>query len=450
MKPSLRPWPALLLAAGVLTAALTGASTAQPKKPNVLFILCDDLGYGDLGCFGSRTIKTQNLDRLADGGMKLTQFYAPSPVCSPSRAGFLTGRSPNRLGIRDWIPTNSGIYLHKEEVTAAELLKTAGYRTGHLGKWHLNSKFNGMEPTPGDHGFDYWFSTQNNAAPSHQNPDNFVRNGRRVGPLEGNSTTLIADEAIRFIRETRDQPFAAFVWFHAPHEPVATPEEYTRRYPGFTDPTQPVYYGSVSLVDHEVGRLLHTLEELKLRDNTLVLFTSDNGPETLKRYPSALHSHGSPGALKGMKLHVTEGGFREPAILSWPGHTQPGQVCKEPVSGLDLLPTLCEITGAPVPADRPLDGASFLPIFKNQPIRRKTPLYWQYDAAISKPWTLALREGRWKLLANQSINRFELYDLEADPNETRNLSEKHPDRVRTLAEKLRRLHQEINAPRAPE
>ncbi|MCC2670361.1 MAG: sulfatase, partial [Armatimonadetes bacterium] len=188
-------WIALLGVAAGLLAHQGGAAAADPK-PNVLFVLCDDLGYGDLGCFGSPDIKTPNLDRMAAGGLKLTSFYAPSPVCSPSRAGFMTGRNPSRLGIRDWIPQGSGIYLRKEEVTIPELLKTAGYRTGHFGKWHLNSRFNGMEPTPGDHGFDYWFSTQNNAVPTHQDPTNFVRNGKRVGPLKGNSSTLITDETI--------------------------------------------------------------------------------------------------------------------------------------------------------------------------------------------------------------------------------------------------------------
>src|SRR5438105_1231722 len=211
---------------------LSTAYAADQQRPNFVLILCDDLGYGDLGCFASPIIKTPHLDKLAADGVKLTHCYSSSPVCSPSRAGFLTGRNPNRLGIRDWIPLNSGIFLSKDEITVARLLKGNGYRTGHVGKWHLNSKFNGTEPTPGDHGFDHWFSTQNNAAPSHQDPVNFVSDGAPVGPRRGNSSTLIADEAIRWMRSREKKPFALFVWFHAPHEPVDTPPEYTGLYPG--------------------------------------------------------------------------------------------------------------------------------------------------------------------------------------------------------------------------
>src|SRR5262245_8162959 len=215
--------PRTLLAA----VAFLAFPVALSAKPNIVFFLCDDLGYVDLGCFASKVIKTPHLDNLAASGIRLTHCYSPSPVCSPSRAGFLTGRNPNRLGIRDWIPLNSGVKLNKDEISAAKLLQAAGYRTGHVGKWHLNSKMDGSEPTPGDHGFDHWFATQNNAIPSHENPTNFVRNGKPAGKLTGNSSTLIVDEALRFLDATRDQPFALFVWFHAPHEPVATPAEWT-------------------------------------------------------------------------------------------------------------------------------------------------------------------------------------------------------------------------------
>jgi arylsulfatase A len=181
-----------------------------------------------------------------------------------------------------------------------------------------------------------------------------------------------------------------------------------------------------------------------MRKNTIVLFTGDNGPETLKRYPNGIHSYGSPGGFRGMKLHVTEGGFREPAILQWPGKAKPGQVSDEPVSGLDLLPTLCEAAGVTPPADRPLDGASFMPLFEGKPIIRTRPLYWQYDVAISQPWTVALREGPWKLLANKALDRFALYNLKDDPAEKQDRAAELPDRVRDLSAKLLRMHREIN------
>ncbi len=433
---------------GVIGLALTGVRVSvageRPPRPNIVFFLCDDLGYGDLGCFGSPIIKTPRLDRLASEGLKLTSCYSPSPVCSPSRAGIMTGRNPNRLGIRDWIPLDSGVYLKTEETTVAEQLRAAGYRTAHVGKWHLNSKFNGREPTPGDHGFDHWFSTQNNAAPNHQDPTNFIRNGKRVGPLKGHATTLTTDEALQFIRARDSKPFAVFVWYHAPHEQVATPEDYIRRYPGQDDPNKAVYYGSVSLVDHEVGRVLDALDELRLRDNTLVWFTSDNGPETLKRYPRGIHSFGSPGPYRGMKLHVTEGGYRVPAIIRWPAKLKPGLVSGEPVSLLDVLPTFSEAAGVKLPEGRTLDGASLMPLFRGKAVQRTVPLYWQYDVAISKPWTLSLRDGPWKLLSTAEMDRFELYNLEQDPSESRNVAGSHPDRVSSLAEKLRRMHRDIN------
>jgi len=272
--------------------------------------------------------------------------------------------------------------------------------------------------------------------------------GKAVGPLEGNSSTILVDEAIRFLRETKDQPFAAFVTFHAPHEQVAVPPEWAARYPDVDNSRRAIYYGSVSLVDYEVGRALQTLDELGLRDTTLVVFTSDNGPETLNRYPAGVHSYGSPGPLRGMKLHVTEGGIRVPAILRWPGQIRSGRVSAEPVTGLDFLPTFCEVAGVTPPRDRPLDGASITAVFEGKPVRRNRPLYWQYDGAIGEPWHVAVREGPWKLLSSAKLDRFALYNLVRDRGETTDLSRSKPERVRKMATEMRRRYQEINQ-RAP-
>lgn len=435
---------ALLAMLALGSCAAVGAAEKSAPKPNILFFLCDDLGYGDLACYGNKQIRTPNLDRLASQGLRLTDYYAPSPVCSPSRAGLMTGRDPNRVGIRDWIEQGSGIYLKSSEITVAKLLKSAGYRTGLMGKWHLISKFNGQEPTPGDHGFDYWIATQNNAAPTHQNPTNFVRMGMRVGPLTGNSSTILADEAIKFIKETKDGPFAAFVTFHAPHEQVAVPEEWSAKYPGLDDPNRAIYYGSVSLVDHEVGRVLDTVRELGLDERTLVVFTSDNGPETLKRYPAGIHSFGTAGPLRGMKLHVTDGGIRVPAILRWPGHIRTGRTSSEPVTGLDFLPTFCALAGVPAPADRAIDGESVAPLLEGKGVKRTRPLYWQYDAAISEPWHVAVREGDWKLLSTPKLDQFALYNVAQDKGETTDLATAEPERVRKMAEEMRRRFRDVN------
>jgi arylsulfatase A len=406
-------------------------------------ILADDLGYGDLGCFGHPLIKSPCLDRLAAGGITLTSCYAAAPVCSPSRAAILTGRHSHRTGIKDWIAANSGIYLPRQEISIASLLKAAGYRTAHIGKWHLNSRMDGSEPTPGDHGFDYWFSTQNNAAPSNENPSNFVRNGRPAGPLYGNSSTLIVDEAVSFLRGVKDQPFLLFVWFHAPHEPVAVGPRWTTLYADVPDESRRSYYGCVSLMDQEIGRLLQTLDDLKCREQTLVFFTSDNGPEKLRRYVGAERSHGSPGVLRGMKLELREGGIRIPGILSWPGRIQAGQSSAEPVSGVDVLPTFRELAGVKPPPDRTLEGTSFAPLLSGKPMVRRTPLYWQYDRA-SGPWKIALRRGRWKLLADAAMKEFALYDVAVDSSEKKNLAAERPDQVKELAQEMARLHKDIN------
>ena len=328
---------------------------ADTGHPNLIVILCDDLGYGDLGCFGHPQIKTPNLDRLAGEGLRLTDCYAGAPVCSPSRAGLLTGRIPNRLGIYDWIPQNSPMHLQSTELTIATLLKKAGYETCHVGKWHCNGKFNSPDqPQPGDHGFDYWFSTQNNANPSHKNPVNFVRNGQKVGPLQGFSSQIIVDEAMEWLSQRdKSKPFLLMVWLHSPHEPIATAGSFVEPYLATAEnPQQAEYFGNVSQLDHEVGRLLKDLDERGLRDNSLVYFSSDNGPETLHRYKGSERSYGSPSPLRGMKLHMYEGGIRVPGIVRWPGHITPAQISNQPVVSYDLLPTFCALAGVTPPTDR--------------------------------------------------------------------------------------------------
>ena len=438
------------------------AGEGAGDKPNIVIALCDDLGYGDLSCYGHPHIKTPNLDRLAADGMKLTDCYAPAPVCSPARAGILTGRTPYRSGIYDWIPGNNLMHLKNEEISVATLLKGVGYATCHVGKWHCNGKFNSPEqPQPNDHGFEHWFSTQNNARPTHHNPKNFVRNGKPVGQLEGYSSALIVQEAIDWLNNKweRSKPFCLFVWFHAPHEPIATGLEFMEMYKG---KKEAIYYGNVTQMDHEFGRLVKTLDEmkpvrsksirktgtsnrLKLRDETFVMFTSDNGPETLNRYRGAHRSFGSPGPLRGMKLHMYEGGIRVPGIIRWPSRVKPGTICREPVNGTDILATLCAIAGARVPTDRPIDGTNILPIFKGKKIKRKVPLYWRYDRALSRPFTVAMRQGDWKILADNKMTKFELYNLRNDIAEKHNLAASKPRRLSAMKKTLAKLHAEIDA-----
>jgi arylsulfatase A len=445
------------------------AGKEKPARPNVLIILCDDLGYGDLGCYGHPMIRTPNLDKLASQGVRFTQCYAAAPLCSPSRAGLMTGRTPSRSGVYSWISQDNPMHLPASELTLATLLKRVGYRTAHVGKWHLNGMFNSkQQPQPGDHGFDHWFSTQNNAGPSHQDPKNFVRNGKPVGRMEGFSCQLVADEGIRWLKTGRDSPdpFFLYVCFHEPHEPVASPPKLVASYPKAENEDQAQYFANVTNIDIAVGRLLDALEELKQADNTIVFFTSDNGPETLNRYPNARRCHGAVGPLRGRKLWLYEGGIRVPGILRWPGKTRPGHTNDEPLWSVDFLPTLCRVTGAKVPADRVIDGSDFLPALEGKKIERKTPLFWHYFRALGEP-RVAMRQGDWVILAHctplpkgaggslmsgdmqaikaAKLTTFELYNLKDDLSQTRDLAKQEPERVRQMSERLRTLYREVIA-----
>lgn len=460
-------WQRLLLqrlSVWILVSVTGQAVCAQdtPTRPNVLVVLCDDLGYGDLGCYGHPVVKTPNVDRFAAEGLKLTHCYAAAPNCSPSRTGLMTGRTPTRVGILNWIPYYCPMHVRRSEVTVATLLRNAGYQTCHVGKWHLNGHFNSpQQPQPWDHGFSHWFSTQNNALPNHRNPVNFVRNGRDVGPLTGYAAELVADEAIDWLTDIRrdPDPFFLFVCFHEPHEPIASDESFTSLYPS-EDPSLSAHHGNISQMDHAFGRLIDALDRLQLRDETLVFFTSDNGPAI-----TPMHPHGSTAGLRDKKGHVFEGGIRVPGILQWPGRVTPGSVSDVPVSGVDVLPTLCELAGVEPPQDRILDGTSFVPLLGGRPLVRDKPLYWQFLRA-SDPYKVALRDGPWKLVAklDQSdlgrgggleerdmsvlktahLTGFELFHLIDDPAEQHDISDQHPEVFTRLTDIAVQMHREVS------
>jgi arylsulfatase A len=280
---------------------------------------------------------------------------------------------------------------------------------------------------------------------------NFVRNGKRVGKTEGYSATLIVDEALRWLDGRqggeKDKPFLLCVWFHNTHEPVATAEEFVNLYPGRGEAAH--YYGNVTQMDHEFGRLMKALDERKLRDDTFVLFTSDNGPETLKRYPTGTRSYGSPGPLRGMKLSLYEGGIRVPGLIRWPGRVKAGGTSDVPVNGTDLLPTLCAIAGLKAPADRSIDGISLVPLLEGKPLpARKHPLYWRFDGGGRDdpgPMNMALRDGDWKVLADKGLSQFELYNLREDVGEKNDLAAREPERLKQMTDALRKLNAEIEA-----
>lgn len=428
------------------------------SPPNIVVILCDDLGYGDLSSFGHPIIETPHLDELAAAGIKLTSFYSAAPVCSPSRAGLLTGRSPNRAGIYDFIPgpkksedCRDLVHLQAHEQTIPAMLKEVGYSTCLSGKWHCSSKFNSdAQPTPDHFGFDHWFATHNNASPSHENPKNFVRNGEKVGELAGYSCQIVVDEAIQWLaNKENDNPFYLQITFHEPHEPVASPPELVEKYlPKSKNENQAQYFANVTNLDHAVGRLVAYLKQ-QHGENTLIVFSSDNGPETLDRYSRAKRSYGSPGDLKGMKLWTTEAGFRVPGILHWMGKPSFQGTSDAVVSALDFMPTFAELSGANLP-DRTLDGESMSAVIKTGNKERTKPLLWAFYNALNEH-RLAMRTEDWKmmcriksdtsylpqlnnmydgneaLIKEADLTDFVLYKMREDIGERENVSTKHPE-----------------------
>jgi arylsulfatase A len=335
------------------------------------------------------------------------------------------------------------------------------------GKWHCNSKFNSPDqPQPGDAGFDHWMATQNNAAPSHANPNNFVRNGKEVGPLQGYSCQIVAQEGINWITDHQkskpEQPFFFYMAFHEPHEPIASPEEIIATYRSVAvSEKEATYFANVDNMDRAVGKLLRALKDLAINKNTLIVFTSDNGPETLNRYRTADHSWGRPDPLRSMKLWTTEAGFRVAGIMRWPAEIKPGQTVNQPVSSLDFLPTFCELADIKPPASLKLDGTSFLPALKNKTIPRKTPLVWAYYNAINDH-RVAMRSANWKVLAKvdlpklqnvysgnidqvraASLSDIEIYDLKKDIKEANDLSGKNQKLLNDLTRELNRNYSEL-------
>lgn len=458
----------------LLCIALFSCKTEEKEtSPNIVVILCDDLGYGDLSSFGHPVIKTPNLDKMAEDGIKFTSFYSAAPVCSPSRAGLLTGRSPNRAGIYDFIPgprksedCRDLVHLQAHEQTIPAMLKTVGYSTCLSGKWHCSSYFNSdKQPKPGHFGFDHWFATHNNASPSHENPKNFVRNGEKVGEMEGFSCQLVVDEALNWLKNKEaDNPFYLQVCFHEPHEPVASPKDMVENYMSDSkNEDEAQYFANVENIDKAVGRLVQYLKE-NHGENTLIVFSSDNGPETLNRYSRAKRSYGSPGELKGMKLWTSEAGFRVPGVFNWLGKETFKGTSDAVVSSLDFLPTFAQLSGAALP-EVVLDGQSMLPLIETGKMERKKPLTWAFYNALNEH-RVAMRTDEWKIMCRLKndtilpmINNlytgnearikeaemvdFELYNMKADMREAHNVAAKNPEVFEEMKTQLKSEYAEL-------
>ena len=434
-----------------------GGDRTSAKPPNIVLILCDDMGLRDLSCFGNDRVATPNVDRLAAEGVKLTRFYAASAVCTPTRVSVLTGQYPLRFDVRSAF-RDAGEFLPRG-TTLPGLLRQAGYRTVHLGKWHLGGvrlkdcAMHDRVPGPREHGFDHYL-TQIEEPPLRpdmirkrilyrQGGTCLLRDDHQVGADDPyyslHFTDILGEEAIRVIRAARDDPRPFFVnlWFmdpHAPYEPAPEPHWSNTAAAGISE-DQHRFRSMVARMDYQVGRILRTLDELALAENTLVLFTSDNGGA----YEANI------GDLKGGKTDLHEGGIRVPFLARWPRHFGAGTVSNERGHATDLLPTCCAAAGVRLPAGETFDGRDLLPLLSGrvETLARGT-LFWQIDLTPNmqrhepkpRPFaTEAARRGRWKLLAFEG-KPVELFDVEADPREQTNKLTTEPDVVLSLGREL--------------
>ncbi len=443
---------------------------APAERPNFIVICTDDQGYGDLGCYGSKKLKTPNIDRMAAEGMRLTDFYVTAPVCTPTRSSLMTGCYPRRIGLHQHVLfPNSTKGLNPSEITIAELLKPLGYATACIGKWHLGyqKKF-----LPTSQGFDYyfgipfsndmWLPPGMDYAPDAKLPPNFPDEVRKKGerkratvPLMRNDkvieypavqatlTERYTAEAIRFIKANKDKPFFIYLPHTMPHWPLHVSER-------FKGKSGAGLFGDVIMcIDWSVGQILSTLKSLGLDRKTLVIYTSDNGPAA-----------GSAGPLRGRKGTTWEGGMREPCIAWWPGKIPAGSVCSELATIMDLLPTIAPLAGTKPPSDRVIDGKDIWPLLSGQP-GAKSP-YQAFFYHTARGQLAAVRSGKWKLHivappqrrrrgqpARQPLKPPLLYDLSSDIGETRNVAAEHPDVVKRLTALLKDFDAELRAHSRP-
>ncbi|QDT95212.1 arylsulfatase [Gimesia aquarii] len=459
-----------LLLLCVLLTSTSNTEAASKQLPNIVFIIADDLGYKELGCYGQKWIQTPNIDKIAKNGIRFTQFYSGNAVCAPSRCNLLTGKHPGHAYIRDnRNPKHLQHMKEKEgwefpgqypipdaEVTIAEMLKQKNYATGAMGKWGLGHF--GTTGDPNRQGFDlfYGFNCQVHA---HNHYPKFLWRNNTKETLPGNDRTLYGDthsqdkfveNGLAFIREHQDQPFFLYLPFAIPHLSIQTTEaslakyrgkipeeEYKHR--GYIKHPHPRagYAGMITQMDDGVGQIMALLKELKLEDNTIVFFTSDNGPTYNRLGGSDSKFFESAGPYRGFKGSLYEGGIRVPLVVQWPGHIQPGEVTDHLSAFWDVMPTLADLTGTKAPAD--IDGISFLPTLlgKEQQQKQHEYLYWEFPSYTGQQ---AVHMGDWKGVRQKLMRKknpqmkIELYNLKDDPGEKHNVADQHPEVVARIKE----------------
>lgn len=417
----------------------------QTRRPNVVLILADDQGSVDLNCYGAKDLITPHLDGLAKRGVRFTQFYAAAPVCSPSRAALLTGRVPQRAGVPGNVSSQHGkAGMPAEQVTIAEMMKANGYATGHVGKWHLGYT---PETMPNGQGFDESFGHMGGCIDNYShffywngpNRHDLWRNGKEVFADGEFFPDLMVKDCNRFIEKHRSKPFFLYWAINVPHYPLQGTAKWRQKYAGLKDPRRRKYAAFVSTMDEKIGAVLATLDRLKLRENTIVIFQSDHGHSTEAR---TFGGGGSAGPYRGAKFSLFEGGIRVPAMISWPGHLPANEVRGQLATGCDWLPTiaaLCELK----PPKRKLDGKDISTVLKSNTAPSPHQVFhWQTGR---RQW--AVREGNWKLIGNPRDtsnkaplgprDKLFLVDLSQDVGERKNVAAANP----RVVDRLKKLHE---------
>lgn len=434
-------------------------TVAQSSQPNIIFILADDLGWKDLACYGNKFTETPNIDKLAEGGIRFTDAYAACPVCSPTRASIMTGKYPARLHLTNYIkgertddnspilPANWKPYLEGTEITIAELLKTKGYSTGMVGKWHLGNE-NTM--TPWAQGFDYSRMIGKNGL-DYYNYSIFIDSYNNEFTDNGTEylTDKLTEYGIEFIQENAQKPFFLYMAYSAPHVFIVPRgdklKKYMLKYGNSEEKFNPYYSAMVESIDDGVGQIMQSLKEKGLLENTIVIFTSDNGGLGLNEL-GPIPTNMAP--LRKWKGHIYEGGTRVPAIINWPGKIAAGKVLTSYFSTTDYLPTFCEITGiSEIPKN--IDGESILPILlnpDNQPAQNR-PLYWHYphfSNQLGRP-AGSVRVGDYKLVELYETGYLELYNLKNDISESKDLSKEMKTKTTEMYKLLTNWRESIDA-----
>ena len=474
---------ASMIGLALCTGGITGiAHAADINHPNLVIILADDLGYGDLATYGHQIVKTPNIDKLAEEGVKFTDYYAPAPLCSPSRAGLLTGRMPFRTGVRSWIPEGKDVALGRNELTIANLLKQQGYDTAMMGKLHLNAGGDRTDqPQAKDMGFDYSLispagfvtdSTLDNAKERPRygmvHPTGWIRNGEHIGRADTMSGEFVSSEAVTWLDNKKDdKPFFLYVAFTEVHTPLASPKKYLDMYSQYMSAYEKQhpdlfygdwadkpwrgageYYANISYMDEQVGKVMDKIKSMGQEDNTIVIFTSDNGPVTREaRKIYELNMAGETDGLRGRKDNLWEGGIRVPAIIKYGNHLPQGMVTDTPVYGLDWMPTLAKMMGFKLPTDRAYDGQSLLPLLEKKELKREKPLIFGIDMPFQDDPTdeWAIRDGDWKMIIDRQNKPKYLYNLKNDRSEVVNQIGKQPEIEKQLYDKFLKYQNEINS-----